>query len=260
MENSEFRDVIGYEGLYKININGEVFSIRTNRILTLFKRNNKDMVGLSKNGKSTSVSIDTLLHKAFPDLQIKTKNLEDEIWKDIENYESIYQISNCGRIKSLDRYIYQRDAEGNLYERFVPEKVLSLKKNNGNGYIVASLSNGFEQQSSNFYIHILVAKHFIPNIFNKPTVNHIDGNKSNNCVNNLEWATQKEQAQHAIKNNLTTVNTKKLNEEKAVEIYKLVWSNQYTVKEISNIYDISKYTIWAIKNKKAWKTATMNID
>lgn len=103
-----------------------------------------------------------------------------EIWKDIKGYEGLYQVSNLGRVKSLERIVNF----GNQ-QRIVKEKILS-PRDNGNGYKTVCL------QSKYFYIHRLVAQTFIPNPDNKPQVDHIDTNKSNNCVDNLRWATHSE--------------------------------------------------------------------
>lgn len=107
--------------------------------------------------------------------------MENEVWKDIPNYEGLYQVSNLGRVKSLSKNI-----KGRNYKEII--KVPSL---GGKGYYRLPLcKNG---KNKYFYIHRLVAKAFIPNFNNKPTVDHIDRNKLNNEVSNLRWATYKEQ-------------------------------------------------------------------
>ena len=110
-----------------------------------------------------------------------------EIWKDIEGYEGIYQVSNKGRIKSFYG---------------VKEKIL-VTRTKGHDYEKVLLSkNGV---GKTFLIHRLVAKAFIPNPENKPEVNHIDGNKKNNCVENLEWMTCSENTKHAFDTGLAKV-------------------------------------------------------
>lgn len=102
-----------------------------------------------------------------------------EIWKDVKDYEGLYQVSNLGRVKSLSR----TDSKG----RFRKEKVLKLG-NNGNGYIQISLcKNGVVKRTS---VHRLVAYAFVPKTKGFDIVNHIDENPSNNRANNLEWCTQ----------------------------------------------------------------------
>lgn len=102
-----------------------------------------------------------------------------EIWKDIKDYEGLYQVSNLGRVKSLRRLIT------NQYNSFyIEEKILKIWKNN-KGYGLVTLSkNGTHKK---FQVHRLVALHFLPNPSNLPEVNHKDENKLNNSVDNLEW-------------------------------------------------------------------------
>lgn len=87
---------------------------------------------------------------------------------------------------------YEVDTDGVVYSKKGEPLKYSI---NHNGYCIVSLfMNGHEK---GFAIHTLVAKQFIPNPESKPTVNHIDGDKTNNCVSNLEWMTHKEQMKHA---------------------------------------------------------------
>ena len=97
------------------------------------------------------------------------KNSE-EVWKDVKGFEGLYQISSLGQVKSLRR-----------------NKILKPKKHRC-GYLIVDLCNNGEKTR---YIHRLVAEAFIPNPNNLPQVNHIDENKKNNSVNNLEWCTPK---------------------------------------------------------------------
>lgn len=100
----------------------------------------------------------------------------NEIWADISGYEGKYQVSNLGKVKSLN------------YSHTGKEKILKYKKNRY-GYLTVNLcSNG---KLKMFSIHRLVAQSFIPNTNNLPEVNHKDENKENNCVENLEWSTRK---------------------------------------------------------------------
>ena len=109
-----------------------------------------------------------------------------EIWKDIPNYEGLYQVSNLGRVKSTPICKHK--------------KPRILKNIPRNGYFSVILCDGKTQK--NVFVHRLVAECFVPNPENKPIVNHIDGNKSNPHFSNLEWCTQKENVRHAWKTGL----------------------------------------------------------
>lgn len=106
-----------------------------------------------------------------------------EIWKDIPEYEGLYQISNLGRVKSLKRKIIRQ------HNRVLPLKEKILKEQNMKGYKFIRLSkNNITKQ---YFIHRLVAINFIKNPFNYNEINHKDENKSNNKFNNLEWCSHK---------------------------------------------------------------------
>jgi len=107
-----------------------------------------------------------------------------EIWKDVKGFEGIYQISNKGRLKS-----FKGDPSG---------RILSNKNSKGD-YLSVILCYGSKRRSTR--IHRLVAEAFVPNPYNKPEVNHKDGNKQNNCAENLEWVSRLENARHAIARN-----------------------------------------------------------
>ncbi len=128
-----------------------------------------------------------------------------ETWKDIVGYEGLYQVSNFGRVKSLERY---RSNHGK--QQLISESIKSTRKDK-QGYLLLDLYKDNKQKTVR--VHRLVAEHFLNNPDNKETVNHIDGNKENNNVMNLEWSTFKEQNEHLYKNNLKS----KKNIDKAVK-------------------------------------------
>lgn len=101
--------------------------------------------------------------------------MQEEIWKDIKDYEGLYQVSNLGRVRSIPR----RGTCKTLH-------ILKPGKNHKN-YLQVRLTKN--SKGKTFVIHRLVAKSFILNPNDYPQVNHIDGNKLNNCVDNLEWCT-----------------------------------------------------------------------
>ena len=117
----------------------------------------------------------------------------DEQWKDIPNYEGFYQISNNGKVRSLDRYV-KRKGHGVV---FLNGGIRPSNKNK-NGYLQIGLSKNGE--TKRFYIHRLVAQLFLENPLNLNEVNHLDHNKENNCVENLEWTTHKDNLIYTCKN------------------------------------------------------------
>lgn len=153
------------------------------------------------------------------------QELTKEIWKDIPNYEGMYQISNLGNVKSIYK-------NGNT-------KILTggIKK----GYRQVILVKNKKRKYAS--VHRLVAETFIPNPNNLPQVNHKDGNKSNNNVDNLEWCTQSENQIHAYKNGLQKPLYAKINPKaKKVKQYDLKNNliNCYNgIKEASRINNIN---------------------
>ena len=106
----------------------------------------------------------------------------NEIWKDIPDYEGLYQISNLGRVKSLDRDIVY----SNGTRHHINNKILQPQKSKY-GYLFVTLTKDNKPHAK--YIHQLIADAFIPNPNNLPCVNHKDENKLNNNIDNLEWCT-----------------------------------------------------------------------
>lgn len=157
-----------------------------------------------------------------------------EIWKDIEEYEGIYQISNFGNIRSLDRIIVDKNKTYLLHGKI-------LKQGIRNTYKVINLHKNAKRKS--YQVHRLVANAFIPNPNNYDIVNHIDENPINNNVNNLEWCNQKHNVNHSIHKLYSQKNAKISNKTK--EKYINVKNGKYRVaiKQIKveslfdNLYD-----------------------
>ena len=103
-----------------------------------------------------------------------------EIWKDVVGYEGLYQVSNLGNVKSLDKTVFNK---GSMRYNSIKGKTLSQNKTNGSGYKIVSLNhNG---KSKNHYIHRLVITAFLENENDYKYINHKDENRSNNNINNL---------------------------------------------------------------------------
>lgn len=125
-----------------------------------------------------------------------------EEWKPIEGYEGYYEISSFGRVKSLSRTIYTVWKNGEPGTYFQEGRILTTKecaknKNGWQTYLQVCLSvDGVQKYKM---IHRLVAEAFLEHPVGKDYVNHKDGNKHNNRIDNLEWVTQKENIEHCIK-------------------------------------------------------------
>lgn len=177
--------------------------------------------------------------------------MTEEIWKDVVNYEGVYQISNIGNLKSLDRKL-----GGTRYKGKEKRKHLS-----GRGYLYSKLSIGGVQKS--LFIHKLVAEAFLENTENKPHVNHIDGNKINNKVENLEWCTHAENMRHAMRTGLNDGHSKfkegntnsnsKVTSEQVIEIRRLKTETKLSNYVIGNMFNIYESAVRKIATRQNWK-------
>jgi hypothetical protein len=154
-----------------------------------------------------------------------------EQWKDIVGYEGLYQVSSLGRIKSVDKVCGKRRG-------IVKSKMIAIQ-DNGNGYFNAALySNG---KMKRIYVHRLVADAFLGKENGKEYVNHIDGNKSNNSLSNLEWCTRSENMKHAYDNGLAVQYERSGTKNPAARVVIDLQSGVFyeTMKEVSELYKIS---------------------
>ena len=125
--------------------------------------------------------------------------MKQEIWKDVIGYEGLYQVSNLGRIKALKKCVIQTNRSYIMKEKIIKQNILY------SGYYYVNLYKN--NKVNRVLVHRVVSQAFIPNTDNKPQVNHKDGNKLNNCVDNLEWVSASENNYHAIKTGLRNYNS-----------------------------------------------------
>lgn len=179
--------------------------------------------------------------------------LKNEIWRDVKDYEGLYQVSNYGRVKSLEKERWNRFAYISI-----PNHILKARIDK-KGYISYILyKNGIKKSYKG---HRLTINAFVNNINNKPQINHIDGNKLNNKLNNLEYNTQTENINHALVNGLIKGKKKRLkynkqNARECLDKYRKIAvekAKQINSKRI-NVYDINSkrllYTFNSIKEAK----------
>lgn len=174
----------------------------------------------------------------------------EEIWKDIEGYEGLYQVSNLGRVKSLSREVV-RPTLG----KYTTLEIIRKSHYDKDGYLTLSLSKGSKYKL--FKIHRLVATAFIPNPENKPQVNHINGIKTDNTLENLEWVTASENVRHAYESGLVvSLKGEKHNMCKLTsELVKLIRNDLMimTQKKVAEKYGISQQHVSDINTGKRWK-------
>lgn len=172
--------------------------------------------------------------------------MEKEIWKDVIGYEGLYEVSNFGRIKSKERVV--NNSKG---KRIVKSKILSPFISNS-GYYAIVLHKTRPVFKLN-YIHRLVANAFLPNKNNLEQINHIDGNKLNNNVFNLEWCSRSDNIKHAIKIGLISKDTLI---EQIKQMNKIV---RKPILQIKNGEIIAEYESTVIAGKQFSKNADRNI-
>jgi hypothetical protein len=178
-------------------------------------------------------------------LNNKSVSLEEKnmIWKDVVGFEGLYQVSDNGMLRSVDRYV--KHFRGGLRMYKGSEK---KSRKDGKGYLRTNLkTNG---KSFDKRTHVLVCEAFLPNPEGKPIVNHKNGIKDDNRVSNLEWVTYSENVNHALKTGLTP---KKLNDAEVLEIL----SSNDSQRKLGIKYNVSASIIHKIKKGTAYKHIEM---
>ena len=168
--------------------------------------------------------------------------MEKEIWKDIKGYENLYKVSNLGNIRSL----------GNGISRNSKRRLLRLKKEK-TGYIRICLQKDGKRKYLS--VHRLAGQAFIPNPKNKPCINHIDYNRGNNSIENLEWCTYSENLYHSsekLSRKGTQNGASKLTEKQVIEIRQKYIPYKYNSGILAKEYNVSQSLILMIINHKIW--------
>ena len=167
----------------------------------------------------------------------------DEVWKNIVGMEGKYIVSNLGNVRRLHHETKMKCKHGGYMYYSVTERDVNIVIGRAN-YKTVSI------KKKTYYVHRLVAKAFIPNPNNKPCINHIDCNRTNNNVENLEWCTMSENSKHAAKlgrlsftNNILTPN--EVNEIRAIP--KAIPSRIVCLK-----YNVCSSVIRKIRQGKLW--------
>lgn len=177
----------------------------------------------------------------------------EEIWKPIPTYEGLYEISNRGQVRSLDRCEKMKGRYGEYVQRLRNGALLSQRE--GRYLTVTLYKNGRGRQ---FSVHRLVALIFIghpPDA--RSEVNHIDEDKHNNCVNNLEWINRKGNSLHSsYKQRGEASGTAKLTDKEVLEIRDFLNEGYLSQKEIAALYGVSNHAIFRIKAGHNWAWLT----
>lgn len=164
-----------------------------------------------------------------------------EEWRDVIGWGDYYQVSNLGRVKSLERPVsYYRN--GNLVQAIKPERMLKPTADKDGYMRVILFADGKKVGRG---IHRLVAESFIKNINGNEFVNHKDGVKNNNNVSNLEWVTAKENTMHALKSKLRSV--KVTNEVRSKIMY--MRDDGFTYAQISRYFKLNSGYVWRVVNE-----------
>ena len=177
----------------------------------------------------------------------------ESIWRPVEGYEGIYEVSSAGEVKSLPRLKYCGH-KGSPPQK-VEGRILKVSEDRL-GYSRVKLSkNGTSKLK---YLHRIIASAFIENITEKTEVNHIDGDKSNNMLNNLEWVNRSENMKHNFSIGISNGhrgednNKAKLSWDSVKQIRKLYFDG-VSQKELSKKFEVTTANISCIVNHKTWK-------
>lgn len=181
------------------------------------------------------------LQRSFPE----EEDEDEETWRPVLGYEGEYEVSNRGRVRSLDRNINYRNGQS----RRVKGKILTHTLNRG--YPSVTLWRNQSQVCKK--IHRLVSEAFIENPSNKTQVNHKDGNKTNNYAENLEWVTPKENQRHAFKTGLNKNSHARVLNSLQVRVIKRLLACGVAGTYIGEVFGVVPETIYSINHGRTWR-------
>lgn len=208
------------------------------------------------------------LHRKWDVDCVQRKLNMKEIWKDVRGYEGIYQISNKGNVRSLDKFqdfplFTKGNSCGNktvITPVFRKGKLMQLTEAK-TGYFCVGL---FKDKKNKWtLVHRLVADAFLNHDEKKKHVNHKDSNRKNNVVSNLEWCTPQENVKHAWKKGglknmpqKTFVSNAKLTDKQIAEIKNIKMSTKIANEKIANMYGVTRRSVDRLIKGESYKWLT----
>jgi hypothetical protein len=181
-----------------------------------------------------------------------------ELWLPVVGYEGYYEVSNIGRVRSVDRKVIYADGRIFMYQG----KVLSYNVNKINGALMVHLYKNAKRMA--YTVHRLVLSAFSPTCDSTLEVNHKNGNRADNSVDNLEWCTRKENMQHGFRtgliNNTGTNHGNNVYNDLQIIEAKVMLKKGFSLGEIETKTGVKKATLHQIKAKKQWNHVVIGDD
>ena len=193
--SEEWKNIEGYSGVYQISNTGKV--AKGKKLMKVHESGRFRYVYLTcPGGRDRQVNLTKLLNDHFSihiySDDFDVSSLAGEEWRDISGFEGLYKVSNLGRVLSCER---TRKSKGDSISHVRAR--IRVACDDEDGYPLVVLYSIYGNRTA--HVHRLVAEAFIPNPDNLPQVNHVDGNKHNNRVSNLEWCTNLENMRHSVR-------------------------------------------------------------